>query len=217
MNEKEPITPSLPTIRRLPMYLRLLIELQGEQHLHVSSTFIAERFQLEPIQVRKDLAAMGIVGQPRIGFVVTDLTAAIMQFLGWNTANEAFLIGAGNLGAALAGYRGFVDYGLDIVAAFDSDKRKIGTHMHGIKIFPLEKMPDLARRLHVQIGILTLPAEAAQEAADLLVQSGFKALWNFTPAKLIVPDSIIVERVDLAASLAVLSRKLKEQLNLPEE
>lgn len=212
MTGKPLAMPSLPTVRRLPMYLRLLIGLQSDKQQHVSSTFIAERFQLEPIQVRKDLAAVGIVGQPRRGFAVTELTAAIMQFLGWNNTNEAFLIGAGNLGSALAGYRGFVDYGLDIVAAFDIDTKKIGTHIHGIKVFPLAKAPDLAGRLRVQIGILTLPAAAAQEAADMLVGAGFRALWNFTPAKLIAPDSIIVERVDLAASLAVLSRRLKERM-----
>jgi redox-sensing transcriptional repressor len=214
MIEKILTTPSLPTVRRLPTYLRLLKELQDEKQLNVSSTYIAERFQLEPIQVRKDLAAMGIVGQPRLGFAVTELTCAIMQFLGWNNASEAFLIGAGNLGSALAGYSGFADYGLNIVAAFDVDKNKTGTRIHDIKVFPLQKLPDLARRLHVHIGILTLPAAAAQSITDMLVKVGIKAIWNFTPVKLKVPEDVIVEKVDLAASLAVLSRSLKEKLPL---
>jgi redox-sensing transcriptional repressor len=206
-------TPSLPTIRRLPTYLRLVKELQQKEQPYVSSTYIAEQFQLEPIQVRKDLASMGIVGQPRLGFAVPELTSAIMQFLGWNNTNEAFLIGAGNLGSALAGYSGFGDYGLNIVAAFDVDSCKIGARIHGIKVFPLAKLSALANRMHVHIGILTLPASAAQATTDLIVQSGITAIWNFTPAKLMVPEGIILERVDLAASLAVLSRSLKKNFH----
>ena len=212
MNEKVQPAPSLPTVRRLPMYLRLLKNLQDDGQQHVSSTLIAERFGLDPVQVRKDLAGMGIVGQPRLGFAVAELTQAIMHFLGWNNTNEAFLVGAGNLGSALAGYGGFADYGLNIIAAFDTDERKIGATVHEVKVFPLTKLPDLARRLHVHIGILTIPAAAAQNTAELLVQAGFKALWNFTPVNLAVPHGVIVERVDLAASLAVLSRSLKEHL-----
>jgi redox-sensing transcriptional repressor len=214
MTQKIQNPPSLPTVRRLPTYLRLLKELQDEKQHYVSSTYIAERFQLESIQVRKDLAAMGIVGQPRLGFAVAELVSAIMQFLGWNNASDAFLIGAGNLGAALAGYSGFADYGLHIVAAFDVDTSKIGTRIHDTKIFPLQKLPDLAQRLHVHIGILTLPAVAAQTTTDMLVQAGITAIWNFTPVKLIVPGGVIVEKVDLAASLAVLSRSVKERLPL---
>jgi redox-sensing transcriptional repressor len=210
--QKSQSNPSLPTVRRLPTYLRLLNELQDDKQHYVSSTYIAERFQLEPIQVRKDLAAMGIVGQPRLGFAVTEMISAIMQFLGWNNASEAFLVGAGNLGSALAGYGGFADYGLNILAAFDVEKSKIGTRIHDIKVFPLQKLPDLALRLHVHIGILTLPAAAAQTTTDMLVQAGITAIWNFTPVKLIVPQGVIVEKVDLAASLAVLSRSVKEKL-----
>ncbi len=214
MTEKAPITPSLPTVRRLPTYLRLLKELQDENQQYVSSTYIADRFQLEPIQVRKDLAAMGIVGQPRLGFVVADLIAAIMQFLGWNNTTKAFLIGAGNLGSALIGYSGFAGYGLNIIAAFDVDNSKIGTRIHNIEVFPLEKLPDLAVRLHIHLGILTLPAAAAQATADMLVQTSITAIWNFTPVKLILPAGVIVEKVDLAASLAVLSCSLKEKFLL---
>lgn len=202
----------MPTVRRLPAYLRLLRDAKESGLQYVSSTLIAEKLQLEPIQVRKDLAAMGITGQPRLGFAASGLIDAIVNFLGWNNTADAFIIGAGNLGSALAGYSGFGDYGLNIVAAFDTDEKKIGKMIHGKEVFPLERLIRLAKRMHVHIAILTLPAAAAQSTAQWLVEAGIRAIWNFTPVKLVVPDGIIVERVDLAASLAVLSRSLREHI-----
>ena len=202
----------MPTVRRLPAYLRLLRDSREGGQQYVSSTYIAERLQLEPIQVRKDLAGMGIIGQPRLGFVVNDLIDAIVNFLGWNTTADAFIVGAGNLGSALAGYSGFADYGLNIVAAFDRDEKKIGTRIHGKKVYPMGRLSGLARRMHVHIAILTLTAADAQSTADRLVEVGIRAIWNFTPVKLVVPESIIVEKVDLAASLAVFSRSLREKI-----
>jgi redox-sensing transcriptional repressor len=203
----------IPTIRRLPSYLRVLQEAAKESKEYISGTVIANALQLEPIQVRKDLAMTGITGRPGVGFVVKDLILAIESFLGWHNTHDAIIIGAGSLGDALAGYEGFGEYGLNIVAAFDNNPLKIGKQLHGKTIFHIDQMIDLVGRMHILIAILTVPGHVAQDAANLAVMAGIKGLWNFTPTKLEVPGHIIVEKVDLAASLAVLSKKLERDFH----
>jgi len=203
-------TAPLPSVRRLPAYLRMLQMLKARSRQVVSCTHIAEELGLQSIQVRKDLAITGIVGRPRIGYSVPELIDAIQQFLGWNNTSDAFLVGAGSLGRALLGYQGFDEYKLNIVAGFDSDPAKIDSEIHGKPIFALDKLLDLAPRMHVLIGVLTVPAAAAQEAADVMVFAGIRAIWNYTPCSLVVPDSVVVEDVKLASSLAVLSSRLAE-------
>lgn len=202
----------LPTVRRLPAYLRLLYSLQARGRDVVSCTHIAEELGLVSIQVRKDLAAIGVVGRPKVGYQLPALITAIRDFLGQNNTSDAFLVGAGCLGGALLGYDGFQEFGLNIVAGFDINPAKFGTQIHGREIFDLQKLPDLAERLHILIGILTVPAAAAQDVANLMVLSGMRAIWNYTPVRLEVPDIVIVEDVKLAASLAVLSSRLAESL-----
>ena len=126
--------------------------------------------------------------------------------------SEAFLIGAGSLGAALLGYGRFQQCGLNIVAAFDTDPKKIGQKIHDRHILPLKKLPNLMQRMHIHIGIITVPAAVAQEVANLLVDGGVRAIWNFAPLRLKVPDSVIVHNEDLYCSLAALSQKLAQQL-----
>ena len=163
-------------------------------------------------QVRKDLAVTGIVGKPKVGYNVPALIAAIEEFLGWNNAQDAFVVGVGSLGRALMGYQGFQEYGLRLVAGFDIDPAKVGVEVHGKQVFALEKLGDLAAEMHVRIGVLTVPAAAAQDAAKLMVQAGIRAIWNYTPVTLEVPPTVIVEDVKLSASLAVLSSRLAELL-----
>jgi redox-sensing transcriptional repressor len=143
---------------------------------------------------------------------VPELVNAIQRFLGWDNVTDAFIIGAGHLGMALAGYRGFAERGLNVVALFDNDTVKIGHTVHGKEVLPIEKFADLVDRLHVHIAILTVPDEEAKSVASLAVEAGIQALWNFTATKLTVPEGVIVERMDLAASLAVLSSKLAAQV-----
>ena len=202
----------LPSVRRLPAYLRFLQVLQARGREVVSCTHIAEELGLDSTQVRKDLAITGIVGKPKVGYRVPELVQAIQEFLGWNNVSDAFLLGAGNVGRALLGYGGFQEYNLNIVAAFEIDPHKIGTQIHGKEVLPLDRLTDLVQRMHVLIGILTVPAPAAQDTTNLLVLSGMRAIWNYTPVKLDVPPSVIVEDVNLAASLAVLSSRLAEKL-----
>jgi len=215
MSENDIKSAPLPSIRRLPTYLRLLVELQARGRDVVSCTHIADDLALVPVQVRKDLAITGIVGKPKVGYRIPELIAAIEEFLGWNNTRDAFLVGAGCLGAALLGYKGFDEFNLNVLAGFDVDPKKVGRQIHGKDIFPLKKFPDLVKRMHVMIGILTVPEAAAQEAADTMVLAGMRAIWNYTPVKLRVPDNVVVEDVKLAASLAALSSRLEEMLRRP--
>jgi len=212
MSKDREISVPLPTVRRLPMYFAQLQKAVQEGLTSVSSSQLATALALEPIQIRKDLEAIGVSGQPRVGFPVAELVAAIERFLGWDNATDAFIIGAGHLGTALAGYRGFEKHGLNVVALFDNDPRKVGQTIHGKEVLHVDKLGNLASRLHVHIAILTVPAEVAASAAQLAIDAGIQAIWNFTPTKLTVPENVILERVDLAASLAVLSSKLAARL-----
>lgn len=209
-NTEKPLP--LPSIRRLPTYLQVLRTLKAQGRDIVSCTHIAQDLDISSIQVRKDLALTGITGKPKVGYAITDLIAAIENFLGWDNHSDAFLVGVGSLGRALLRYDGFVGQGLNIVAAFDSDPAKVGQSVAGKEIYALDRLPDLSARLHVKIGILTVPATAANDAVYALVMAGMRAIWNFTPAKLEVPTPVVVEDVRLHASLAVLTNRLSEML-----
>ena len=202
----------IPSVRRLPMYLRFLKLLENRGRDVVSCTHIARELGLVESQVRKDLAMTGIVGKPKVGYHVHPLIDSIEEFLGWKNTRDAFVVGAGSLGTALLGYEGFKEYGLNLLAAFDTNPEKIGKQIHGREVFELEKLPDLARRMHVMIAVLAVPAKVAQDVANLLVLSGIRAIWNYAPVNLEVPAEVIVENMNLSASLAVLSSRLAHQL-----
>jgi redox-sensing transcriptional repressor len=204
---------SLPTIRRLPLYLHLLKELLNEGASVVSGTLLAEKMHCEPIQVRKDLSLTGVEGRPRIGFVIVDTIQAIEDYLGWNNPRDAFLIGVGSLGSALLGYKAFEQNHLRIVAAFDNDKKKCGKTIHGKEVLHISKLEDLSQRMHVHIAILTVPQPVAQEMATYLVRCNIDGIWNFTPGKLVVPSNVIVQNEDLSSGLAVLCKRLQDRSN----
>ena len=213
-NEKELLNVSKATIGRLPAYHRYLQEKLAAGEKTVSSTAIAEDLHLNAVQVRKDLSAIAReAGKPKLGFAVADLIADIDRFLGYDNLNDAVLVGVGGLGKALAGYVGFKNYGLNIVAAFDADPARVGTTVGGIKVFPADELARLVRRLNVLIGIVAVPREAAQGVADELIKGGVRAIWNFAPVHLNVPENIAVKNEDMAASLAILSKRLAEILN----
>ena len=201
-----------PTLKRLPLYHRFLKELQPTGRESVSCTDIGADLGLDPTQVRKDLEAAGITGRPRIGYTILNLIDGIEEFLGWKKANEAFLVGAGSMGSALLGYHKFEDCGLRIIAAFDADPLKSGKTIHGKHVLPLEKLTELAQRMHVLLGIITVPAAGAQAVAEMMVAGGIRAIWNFAPLRLRMPEHIIVHNEDLYCSLASLSQKLAREL-----
>jgi len=200
---------SQPTIKRLPSYLHVIENAQKEGREFISGTVIADELELEPIQVRKDLAVTGIVGKPRIGFPVDKLIHAIYNFLDWDKNHRAVIVGAGNLGTALMGYREFNRRGMTIVAAFDLDKKKVSKEIHETQVFALGQMPEKIKELDANIAILTVPSQHAQAVADLLIKAGIQAIWNFTNVKLKVPSDIIVQKEDLSSGYAVLSVKMR--------
>ena len=157
-------------------------------------------------QVRTDLACAGCQGRPKTGHRVSELMAAIKTFLHWDNHSEAFLVGAGSLGTALLKYPGFEQAGARIVAAFDLDPAKAGA-IGGIPVLPIDKLPGLTARMRITVGILTVPPEAAQATADLMVASGIRAIWNFAPVTLELPEGVIVENLELFTSLSLLLRR----------
>ena len=207
-----------PTLKRLPLYHRVLERWRADGRQTVSCTDIGNELDLDPTQIRKDLESVGIAGRPRIGYALSNVIGGLEHFLGWNNVHDAFLVGAGSMGSALLGYNKFEQYGLKIVTAFDLDPSKIGTKIHGKHVLPLDKLPNLAQRMHILIGIITVPATEAQAVADLMVEGGIRAIWNFAPIRLHAPEHVIVHNEDLYCSLAALSQKLFANLqNQPQK
>lgn len=199
-----------PVLKRLPRYLNYLKEKKTEELKRISSTVISADLGLNPVQVRKDLAYVSNSGKPRTGFAVNELIRDIERFLGYGNTKDAVLVGAGHLGQALLAYGGFAGYGLNILAAFDVREEVVGTEIHGKPVYPMSRLPELTGRLGAHIGIITVPGEGAQNVCDMLVRSGIKAIWNFAPTHLEIPDYIILQNEDIAASLALLSNRLAE-------
>jgi redox-sensing transcriptional repressor len=204
---------SVQTLKRLPLYLNYLKSLDREKTKIISSPAIAKALSLNEVQVRKDLAAIKSGGRPRTGYLLEKLIGDLDMYLGYGNVNEAVLAGAGHLGRALLSYQGFDSYGLNIVVGFDVDGAVVGTEVSGKKILHLEKMVSLCQRMHVNIGIIAVPAPEAQGVCDLMVEAGIQAVWNFAPVKLTVPEHILVQNEDMASSLAILSKHLKKKMN----
>lgn len=209
-NMKKKITGGVPepTIRRLPTYLNLIRKLEGEE-INISSTAIAKALKLDSTQVTKDIAFTGITGKTRVGYEITELIDAIEEFLGFRKTDVAFLVGTGKLGASLMGYSGFGFKGLKIIAGFDTDPNLVGKEIENIKILHFNKMKDLAERMHVSIGIITTPASESQEVAEEMIEAGIRAIWNFSPTHLNVPDTVVVENTSIYPNLALLFNKMK--------
>jgi redox-sensing transcriptional repressor len=196
------------SLRRLPLYYRLAQHLLAAGVGNVSSSLVGRDLGLDPTQVRKDLEAIGLAGKPKVGFAVADLLRGIETFLGWDRPKEAVLAGAGSLGSALLRYERFREYGITIVAAFDTDPQKIGAPIGGKEVFLLDSLPGRTRRMGVELGIVATPPQAAQRVADLMVEGGIRAIWNFAPVHLRLPEHVVLQNEDLGHSLASLSLKL---------
>jgi redox-sensing transcriptional repressor len=171
----------------------------------ISGTVIAEELELEAIQVRKDLAVTGIVGKPRVGYPVNDLISAIEKFLNWNQSCKAVIVGAGNLGSALMGYNELKNHGLNLVAAFDSSREKLGPRPNGPTVYPMSDISSVISAKQAKLAILTVPAAVAQEICDQLVAAGIRQIWNFANVRLRVPEDVLVLREDLSSGYAVLT------------
>ena len=208
---------SIQTLQRLPLYLQYLRALSPEKDKNISAKALGNALGFGEIQVRKDLSSVSDGGKPKLGYCTSELIRDIEVFLGYDNVNDAVLVGAGKLGKALLSYHGFRAYGLNIVAAFDSDSEVCGTDESGKQILPMSKMENLCRRMKIELGIITVPAKDAQSVCDILVKSGIKAIWNFAPTHLDVPKGVILKNENIAASLAVLSKNLAQKESLLQQ
>jgi redox-sensing transcriptional repressor len=191
---------------RLSVYVRCLGELEGLGTPSVSSDALAERYHLNAAQIRKDLAYFGEFGTRGVGYQVKDLRLHLRQILGLDRRMRIAIMGAGNLGMALADYAGFRDDGFEVAALFDASEEKIGRHSRsGVPIHDIRQLKPCVRKDRIKIGVLAVPAAAAQAVADEVVAAGIKAILNFTPGPLRVPDGVKLKSVDLTVSLESLS------------
>jgi len=198
------------TIRRLSVYTRCLQQLEVDGVKTVSSQELAERFNLNSAQVRKDLAYFGEFGVRGVGYYVSGLKAELQKILGLDREWRVALVGFGNLGSALYNYKGFARQGFHIAAIFDEDAAKTGRTPDGTPILLLRDLPREVKARNLQIGIVAVPAEAAQTVTDRLVSSGIRAILNFAPANLKVPKEVRLKDVDLSIELETLSFALAQ-------
>lgn len=207
--EKKEISKAV--LKRLPGYLAYLKGMPEGGSPYISATALANALGMGEVQVRKDLAMVSDGGRPKIGYLRESLIEDIEQFLGYDNTTDAVLIGAGKLGLALMGYKGFGEYGLNILAAFDKAPGIEKTD-EGKPVYPIEHLEKYCRENKVLMGIITVPAEAAQEVCDQLIRCGIKAIWTFAPVHLDVPPNILVQMENMATSLAVLSMHLQKHI-----
>jgi len=193
------------TVARLPVYLRSLVELEGAGVTTVSSERLAERCGVNAAKVRKDLSHLGSYGTRGVGYEVGLLLAQISRELGLTQDWPIAIVGLGNLGHALANYRGFEARGFRIVALFDADPARVGERIDGIPIRAVHELSDLTATLPIAIGIIAVPAAVAQQVADQLIEAGVRSILNFAPTVITVPDGVSLRKVDLSVELQILS------------
>ena len=186
-------------INRLTMY-HFILEDMREDEKYVSSTKFANLLKIDNSQVRKDLKYLDNQGKCRVGYEVKELKHKIEECLGFKQTKDIFVVGAGNLGSALAKYESFKDYGLNVLALFDKDPRKVGTTINGKEVFDISKVGNLASRLNVEAAILTVPRENAQGVANYLAGAGIKYIWNFTTCVLDLPKDVKVWNENLISN-----------------
>lgn len=194
-------------LQRFPIYLNYLKSLDNSEG-YISSGAIARALGMGEVLVRKDLALTAAQGRTRVGYRCGELIAALEDFLGCNRMLSAVVVGVGGLGHALLSYSGFKNYGIDIVAAFDSDPAKIGTCIAKKPVYDVATLSSAIVEIGARLAIICVPATAAQEVSNKLVDCGISAILNFAPTLIKVPESVIVRNIDVAANLAILSSQI---------
>lgn len=197
-----------PALRRLPWYLAVVKMMKDRGEQHVSSTKIANEINENASQIAKDLSYVNISGRTKVGYEIDKLISVLEDFLGFNKMHKAFLFGAGSLGAALLSDKGLQHFGLDIVAAFDVNPEIVGSKIGEVPIFHTDVFKEKVKEYGVNIGILTVPINIAQKMSDRMIEGGIKAIWNFTPYKIIVPEHIVIQNTSLYAHLALMFNRL---------
>ena len=197
-----------PTLRRLPWYLSNLKLLRQKGEQYVSSTQLSKETNIDASQIAKDLSFVRVTGRTRVGYEVETLITVLEDFLGFTRIHKAFLFGVGSLGGALLRDTGLEHFGLQIVAAFDVNPNVVGTTLCGMPIYHTDEFEQKMLEYDVNIGVLTVPIEIAQTVTDKMVAGGIKAVWNFTPFRIRVPESIVVQNTSLYAHLALMFNRL---------
>lgn len=199
------------TITRLAQYLNCLTLLPREHYEEISSKALAGKIDLKPTQVRQDFHHFGGFGQAGYRYKVKDLIEGLEKILGLDRQQNMIIVGLGHLGQALANYRKFERLGLRLVGLFDINPRLIGITIRDVRVRDIDEIPGVVREENVSIGTIATPADAAQSVADLLISSGIRGIWNFSPTNVAVPPNVIVQNEHLSVGLMTLSYKLKQQ------
>lgn len=197
-----------PTLRRLPWYLAYVSLLRGEGVEYVSSTQISKDINVDASKIAKDLSYLDIKGKTRIGYEVTALEHKLQDFLGFKERHNAVMVGVGSLGAALIRDSGLSRYGLNIVAGFDISPDVVGSEICTVPIYNVSELALRRAELDAEIGIVAVPVDSAQQVADMMVASGIKALWNFTPFRIRAPKDVVIQNTSIYAHLAVMYNRL---------
>lgn len=197
-----------PTLRRLPWYLSNVKLMKARGEMFVSSTQLSKETGIDAPKIAKDLSYVNISGRTRVGYDIDAMICVLEEFLWPKKVHKAFLFGVGNLGAALLQDSGLKHFGLEVVGAFDVNSNIIGKHINGIPVYDISSLPERMNGSEVEIGILTVPIEVAQNVAELMVANGIKGVWNFTPFRIRVPENIVVQNTSLYAHLAVMFNRL---------
>ena len=197
-----------PTLRRLPWYLAFVKLMKGKGEAFISSTQIAKEINVDPSQVAKDLSFVNISGKTRVGYDINALVDVLEDFLGFTSQHKAFLFGVGSLGASLLHDTGLSQYGVELLKAVQYGEDLDGSVINGIPVFHMDDFPVKQKEYGATIGVITVPVEKAQEVTDRIIEGGIKALWNFTPFRIRVPEHIVVQNTSMYAHLAVMFNRL---------
>ena len=210
MNQLPNVILPEPTLRRLPWYLAYVEILRHKKERYVSSTLISKALSVDASQIAKDLSFLGVKGRTRIGYEVEDLAKALSDFLGFSRRHKAYVIGVGSLGKALIRDSGLQNYGLEIIAGFDVNPEVISKKNLDVPIRHIDEIFDAMSTDPAEIAILTVPADVAQESADIATGAGIRAIWNFTPYRVKVAEGVVMANTSIYAHLALIYTRLNE-------
>ncbi len=200
-----------PALRRLPWYLAYVKLLKNQGESYVSSTQIAKKINVSPTQIAKDLSYVNISGKTRVGYEIDQLIDVLEEFLGFRSSHKAVLFGVGSLGAALLSDSGLEQYGLKILAGFDIKDDIVNTKINNIPVYHADEFIERNQKtIKAEIGVLTVPADIAQQTADYLIEGGVRGIWNFTPFRIRVPEDVVLQNTSIYAHLAVMFNRLKQ-------
>lgn len=200
-----------PTLSRLPWYLAYVSMLRSKGVGHVSSTQISKEIDVDASRIAKDLSFLNVKGKTRIGYDVSELERELVDFLGFKIVHNAIIAGVGSLGAALIRDSGLSRYGLDIVAGFDISPAVIGTEICGVPVYDINRVAEVRPMVDAEIGIIAVPVDRAQTVADMMIDAGVKALWNFTPFRIRASRDVVIQDTSIYAHLAVMYNRLQSR------